>query len=163
MTDWIWSIIAVVMVAFAFVVLFGPPYLPTRRRYSKTALDLLALEPGQTMLELGSGDGRVLLAAAKRGWNVVGIELNPLLVLFSKIYTWRYRRQVHIIWGDYFKVKWPPVEGIFTFMLPRLMSKLDHHVTAWPHRPVKLASFAFKIPNKKPSAKRNGVFLYTYK
>lgn len=163
MTNWLWISITILVLAFGLVVLFGPPYLPTRRRFSKTALDLLALQPGQTMLELGSGDGRVLLAAAKRGWNVVGIELNPLLVIFSKIHTWRYRGQVRIIWGNYFKVKWPKAEGIFTFMLPRQMPELDRHITAWPNKPVKLASFAFEIPGKKPSAKQNGIFLYTYK
>ena len=163
MTDLFWLVITIVVAVFGLVVLFGPPYLPTRRRYSKTALDLLALQPGQTMLDLGSGDGRVLLAGAKRGWNVVGIELNPLLVLYSKISTWRFRHQVHIIWGSYFQVTWPPAEGIFTFMLPRQMSKLDRRITDWRHKPVKLASFAFKIPGKKPTTKRDGVFLYTYK
>lgn len=163
MIHWLWAVIVIVVLAFGFVVLFGPPYVPTRRRFSKTALDLLALQPGQTMLELGSGDGRILLAAAKRGWNVVGIELNPLLVLFSKIYTWRYRHQVHIIWGNYFKVKWPRAEAIFTFMLPRQMAELERRVAALPNKPVKLASFAFEIPGKKPTIKRNGVFLYVYK
>ena len=160
--SWIWLAVTLLIVIFGFVVAFGPPYLPTRRRNINAALDLLALQPGRTLLELGSGDGRVMLAAARRGWNVVGIELNPALVLISKIATWRYRKQVRILWGNYFSVVWPPADGIFTFMLGRQMAKLDDRIQAWPHKPVKLASFAFEIPGKNPIGTKDGVFLYSY-
>lgn len=147
---------------FGFVVFFGPPYVPTRRKQVNTALDMLALHPGQTMLELGSGDGRVMRAAAQRGWNVVGIELNPVLVIISRLLTWKYRKQVRIIWGSYFGVKWPDADGIFTFMLGRQMKTLDSRIVAW-RRPVRLASFAFAVPGRTPSQKKDGVFLYEYK
>ena len=98
-------IVLAVSVLLGFVVFFGPPYVPTLRRNLKSALDLLDLKPGETMLDLGSGDGRVLLAAAKRGANVVGVELSPLLVAVSWLRTRRYHKQVPIIWGNYFTVE----------------------------------------------------------
>ncbi len=157
-------LVAVIILLFGFVVVLGgPPYLPTKRRQIDAALDLLDLRPGQTLLELGSGDGRVVAAAAKRGWKVVGIELNPLLVLISRAYTWRYRKQVRIIWGDIFRVKWPQSDGIFAFLLPRLMERLDKNIVRWHKKPVYLASFAFVVPGKKPEAQRHGVFLYLYR
>lgn len=160
----IFSLLAIgLILLFGFVLVFGPPYLPTRRRYTKEALDLLDLKPGQTLLELGSGDGRVALAAAKRGLIVVGIELNPLLVIISRLLLWRYRKQVKIIWGNYFRVSWPQADGVFTFMIPRQMAELDRRITAWHKKPVRLASFAFAIPGKKPVTKKEGVFLYEYK
>lgn len=147
-----------------FVVFFGPPYLPTRRANLETALDLLSLKPGQTLLDLGSGDGRVLIAAAKRGVNTVGIELSPVLVAISWLRTLRYRKKVKIIWGSYFAVKWPPADAIFTFMIPRQMSRLNKQIGQWRgEKPVRLASFAFEIPGKKPVAAKRGVFLYEYK
>jgi len=154
--------IAVILI-FGLVVLFGPPFVPTLREQTDVALDLLRLEPGQTLLELGSGDGRVIRAAAARGLQVVGIELNPLLVLFSRLYTWRYRKQVRIIWGNYFHVRWPAADGIFTFMLQRQMTKLDQHIERWHTHPVRLASFAFHIPGKTPTQTRAGIYLYDYK
>jgi hypothetical protein len=149
--------------AVCFVVFFGPPYLPTRRLNIETALDLLDLKPGQTMLDLGAGDGRVLVAAAKRGLNVVGIELSPILVVVAWLRSFRYRKQVRIIWGNYFGVTWPAAAGIFTFMIPRQMGKLDRKIEKWRgKRGVRLASFAFRIPGKKPKVQKNGVFLYEY-
>jgi SAM-dependent methyltransferase len=153
---------------FALVVFVGPPYLPTLAPQVKTSLDMLDLQPGQTMIELGCGDGKVLLAAAKRGWKVVGIELNPLLVLLCKLRTWRYRQLVTVRWGNYWNLGlWPPAEAIFGFVLPKYMGKLDETIQVWQRRhddrPVKLASFAFKIPGKPVVKEENGVFLYQYK
>lgn len=161
-------ILGIIIFSFGMVVLFGPPYLPTMRKQIDAALDLLNLQPGQTMLELGSGDGRVMLAAAARGWKVVGIELNPLLALYSRIITWRYRKQVTIICGNVWSVRWPrETDAIFTFMLQRQMQKLDRSILAWQKeqggKPVQLASFAFYIPGREPTVKKDGVFLYHYR
>lgn len=161
---WALFILLGVSLLFGFVVLFGPPYVPTLRRNLNSALDLLDLKPGQTVLDLGSGDGRVLIAAAKRGANVVGIELSPILVVVSWFRTRRYRKQVRIIWGSYFTVQWPPADAIFTFMIPRQMARLDKRIEQWRGKnPVRLASFAFSVPGKKPKAVQKGVFLYEYK
>ncbi len=148
---------------FGFVVLFGAPYLPTLKKQTETALDLLALRPGQTLLELGCGDGRVLKAAARRGLKSVGYELNPLLVIIARLNTLRYRKQVTIIWGNYWTQAWPPVDGIFVFLLNKYMLKLDNKITQAYQRPVKLVSFAFKIPHKTVAQKKAGLYLYTYR
>lgn len=148
---------------FSFVVLFGAPYLPTLKPQINTAFELLDLKPGQTLLELGSGDGRVMLEAAKRGLNVIGYELNPLLVIVSMIVTWRYRRNVKVVWGNFWTKDWPPVDGAFVFLLNRYMHKLDAKIKASKNKPKKIVSFAFQIPSKKPIVNKNGVFLYRYK
>ena len=152
----------VVVLLFGFVVFFGAPYVPTRKQNYQTALDLLALKKGETLLELGCGDGRVLKAAALRGLKVVGYELNPVLVLVARLNTRRYRRQVRVIWGNYWMAKWPPADGIFYFGLPKLMPKLHQKIIQLGKTRVKLASFAFTIDAKKPLKTQNGIFLYQY-
>lgn len=151
--------VLVVLAAFAAVLLRGAPYLPTLEPQSKAALELLDLKAGQTLLELGSGDGKVLVLAAQAGLNVVGIELNPFLVVVSWLRTRHYRKQVRIMWGDFWRVQWPECDGVFTFLLPRFMSKLDKRMQE-VKKP--LVSFAFKIPGRKADAERSGVFLYRY-
>jgi SAM-dependent methyltransferase len=152
------------MLCFSLVVFIGPPYLPTLKPQVEAALDLLELEPGQTMLELGCGDGKVLVAAAERGWTVIGIELNPILVLVCKLRTWRYRKLVTVRLGNYWDTRsWGRADGIFGFVLPKYMTKLDKLIEQWRDgRPVKLASFAFKIPGKTVDRTSKGVFLYCY-
>lgn len=153
----------VLVLCFGFVVAFGAPYLPTLRPQIKTALDLLDLKPGQTMLEIGSGDGRVLKAAAARGWYVIGYEINPILVLFSLWHTRKYRSRVRVVWGDAFRKNWPVTDGIFIFGLQRIMPKLNTKIVQSQQKPVKVVSFTFRLPNHKPVAEKNGIFLYEHR
>ncbi|HSX05613.1 MAG TPA: methyltransferase domain-containing protein [Candidatus Saccharimonadales bacterium] len=156
---YLFIVIFVVLVAFAGVILRGAPYLPTLRTQGEAALELLGLKPGETLLELGSGDGQMLVLAARAGLQAVGIELNPFLVIVSRLRTWRYRKQVRIIWGDFWHVPWPECDGVFTFLLGKFMPRLDKRMQ---HIKKPLASFAFKIPDKPIQAEKAGVYLYKY-
>ena len=151
-----------IVLIFGFVVIRGAPYVPTLTRQADAALSLLDLKSGQTLLEVGSGDCRVLRAAAKKGLKVVGYELNPILVLISIIVTWKYRKRVTIIWGDYWNAKWPKTDGVYTFLLDKYMKKLDKKIVQEYGKNVKLVSFAFKIPGRKVASEKNGLFLYNY-
>lgn len=156
---YLFLIIFAVLMAFGVVILRGAPYVPTLDPQAKAALALLNLKPGQTLLELGSGDGKILVVAARQGLNVVGIELNPFLVVVSWLRTRRYRKQVRIIWGDFWLVPWPECDGVFSFLLGRFMPKLDERMKVLK-KP--LASFAFKIPGRMPDDEKDGIFLYRY-
>ena len=156
---WLFIVIFILILAFGGVILRGAPYVPTLDPQAKAAIELLNLKPGQTLLELGSGDGKILVVAAQAGLNVVGVELNPFLVVVSWLRTWRYRKQVRIIWGDLWRVQWPECDGVFTFLLGRFMPKLDARMQV-VRKP--LVSFAYKIPDKPIAAEKAGVFLYRY-
>src|SRR5580704_17655540 len=97
----VWLLAVIAFIAFTFVIAFGAPYLPTLKDQVPKALELIDLTPGQVLLELGSGDGRVLIVAAEQGLHVVGYELNPLLVIYSWLKTRKYRRNIKIIWGNF--------------------------------------------------------------
>ena len=153
---------ALVVLLFGFVVLYGAPYVPTLRVRGEEALDLLGLKPGETLLELGSGDGRVLRAAARRGIRGVGYELNPLLVFWSRLANWKYRRLISIHWGNYWQQTWPPTDGIYVFLLDKYMEKLDKKIIQETKKKVKLVSFAFAVPGKHAVKEQNGLFLYNY-
>lgn len=156
------AILFVVVMCFGFVLLVGAPYLPTRQRQSDVALDLLGLKKGQTLYELGCGDGRVLLRAAERGIISVGYEINPLLVIVARIVTWRHRDKVKIIWGDFWRADLSKADGVFVFLLDRFMPKLDAKMNIQKDRKLPLVSYAFKIPGRKIKAEKEGMFLYVY-
>lgn len=151
-----------VLASFAFVLLFGAPYVPTLTPQVAIALKLADLKPGETLLELGSGDGKVLLAAAKQGINAVGYELNPILFAISWVRTRRHRKYVKIICGNFWTTPWPEAQAIFVFLHPRFMKKLDKKIVQYKHKHVKLVSFAFEVPGKEPAANEKGVLLYQY-
>lgn len=163
MLDYLFVGLCAVFGIFAFVVFFGAPYLPTLKPQIKAALDLSGLRPGQTLLELGCGDGRVLFAAAEQGIRGVGYELNPLLVVYGKLRARRYKGMVSIHWGNFWNVSWPKTDVIFVFLLDKYMQKLDKKIIQYAgKRKVILVSIAFQVPGKEPDATDNGVYRYIY-
>jgi len=159
---WLLAGLAIFVGLFGFVILFGAPYLPTLSSQKKTALDLLDLRPGQTLLELGSGDGRMLKYAAERGIKAIGYELNPLLVIYSKFATFKYKHLVTIKLANFWTISLPECDGIYVFLLDRYMRKLHNKITQENASSVKLVSYAFKIPNCKPITEKNGLYLYNF-
>lgn len=160
---WLAAVILVVLLSFGVVLLFGAPYLPTLQPQIEQALELASLKQGRTLLELGCGDGKVLIAAAEKGLKVIGYELNPFLALIAWLRTRRYKDRVEVYWGNFWAVDWPPADAIFTFLLPKYMAKLDNRMAAYKYKPTKLVSIAFAIPGRPIDQQKNGVNLYLYK
>ena len=159
-----WQILFLVIVVlffmFSFVLLFGAPYLPTLTKQVDTAVELAGLSPGDTILELGCGDGRVLLRAARHGLNAVGYEINPILFLVAYLRTRRYAKQISVIYGNFWNKHWPAADAVYVFLLPRLMPKLEFKVKQESLVKPRVISFAFQFPGIKPKSVKDGVFLY---
>jgi SAM-dependent methyltransferase len=88
-----WSVLLVLVaglgwwLAFDYLVDFRKPDVPfvtTPHDVVAAMLDLAEVSEGDTLYDLGSGDGRVLLAAARRGARAVGIEIDPELARQSR-------------------------------------------------------------------------------
>lgn len=158
--SWLILACALLIIIFASAILFGAPFLPTLRIQRTTAFDLLDMKAGQTLLELGSGDGRILKEAAKRGIRGIGYEINPLLVLYSKLLTFKYRKLVRIHFRNYWHVTLPAADAIYVFLLNSYMQKLDDKLTKEYSKPVKVVSFAFAFPARSPIKEKSGVMLY---
>lgn len=163
MTILIWAVIVVGLLGVVGI-LVGAPYLPTKKKQVQTALDLLDLKKGQTVLDLGSGDGVFMKAAAKRGLVVIGYEVSPIWWLVSIIRTWPVRHRVTVYLKNYWKEPLPEdTAGVYVFLLRKYMPALNSKLKAETQQPIRLASFAFKIPGKKPVAEQDGIALYEYK
>lgn len=61
------------------------PFLPTPMTAVEAMLDLANVRPGDSVIDLGSGDGRIAIAAAQRGATALGIEIDPDLVRLARV------------------------------------------------------------------------------
>src|SRR5687767_13368912 len=59
-------------------------WVPTSQALVDTMLDMAKLTPQDYVIDLGSGDGRTVITAAKRGSRALGIEYNPEMVNLAK-------------------------------------------------------------------------------
>jgi hypothetical protein len=53
------------------------PYVPTPQDVVERMLDMANLKAGEYLIDLGSGDGRIVVTAAQRGARAYGVDLNP--------------------------------------------------------------------------------------
>lgn len=157
----IWWLIGGIL-GFGLGAIMGAPYLPILRRDQETVLDLLALKPGQSLADLGSGDGRLLIAAARRQIRSIGYEINPVLFLISKITTWPYRELITIKLANFWTATIPKTDAIFVFLIERYMSKLDAKLQAEITEPTKLVSFVFEVPNRASVRSTKNAWVYQY-
>src|SRR3990170_5968369 len=61
------------------------PYVATKRDKIETIIKLAQIKPKETVVDLGSGDGRLLFAAVRSGARAIGYEVNPFLILLTQI------------------------------------------------------------------------------
>lgn len=124
--DVLFTVVAILAILFGFVVFFGAPYVPSKRRELERALDELYPVGGADILvDVGSGDGVVLREAAKRGVRrAVGYELNPIFVAVGSLLSRKYKNiQVHL--GNMWQVKFPDDTTIvYAFAVARDSKKL---------------------------------------
>ena len=59
-------------------------WVPTPEELVAAMLDMATVTPSDYVIDLGSGDGRIVIAAAKRGARALGIEYNPDMVELSR-------------------------------------------------------------------------------
>jgi hypothetical protein len=153
-------ILIVILGCFALVTVFGAPYVPTLQHQTSQALLLLNLQPGQTFIDLGCGDGRLMLAAAKLGIKTEGYEINPIMYLTARIVTFRYRHLARVHYANYLLAKWPECHGIYVFSMDKYMSQLNKKLVQYMGKNIKLVSYASRLPGQKPVKRLEALYLY---
>lgn len=102
------------------------PYVPTKKDLVKKALALINLKAGQNFYELGSGDGRVVIAAAQMGATAYGVEQSWLRIWYSR---WQARQKhlanCHFLHGNIFSREYYPADVVYIYMLPRAVDRLE--------------------------------------
>lgn len=104
----------------------GGPFVPSTKRSVEAMIRLADIRTGQTVIDVGSGDGRVLFEAAKHGANSVGIEINPYLVYYTRLRAFLspYRGQVRVLWKNLWNADLHEADVVFVYLIPWKMDVL---------------------------------------
>lgn len=106
----------------------GGPYVPTPQLVVERMLELAAVGPGDTVYDLGSGDGRLVIEAARRhGARGVGVERDGELVERSRAAALaaRVADRVRFVRGDIFGADLRPATVVTLYLLPAMMLRLS--------------------------------------
>jgi SAM-dependent methyltransferase len=101
-------------------------WVPTADALVEKMLDLAHVTSSDYLIDLGSGDGRTVIAAAKRGARALGVEYNPDMVALSKRNAEKagVSRRASFVQADLFKVDLSRATVITMFLLPEINMKL---------------------------------------
>lgn len=107
-------------------------WVPTPTPLLEKMLDMAAVTPQDYLVDLGSGDGVTVIAAAQRGVRALGIEYDPNLVEVSKrnAKAAGVEKLVRFKRGDIFKTDFSKATVVTTFLLPSLNLQLRPTILA---------------------------------
>jgi SAM-dependent methyltransferase len=123
------------LIALAILLLLpalsGQPWVPAAEKRIHRALELAELKPGEVLYDLGSGDGRVLVATVRDfGARAVGVELSPLLcaIAWLKIRMAGISPQVRLHCGSYFHADLQGADVVYLYLTAANANHLKMHL-----------------------------------
>jgi precorrin-6B methylase 2 len=144
---------------------YGLPSVHTRRERIRRALQMAALKADETLYDLGAGDGRVLVIAAKEfGAQAVGIEVGPVQCAAA----WLNARvngighRVRVTRGDFFKADLSRAEVVFIYATSRQAGRLEGQLEAQLRPGARVVTIAFDFPNWEPADFDNRELIFLY-
>ena len=140
----------------------GAPFVASKPERIRTMVALARIKDGMRVADLGSGDGSIVIEAARAGAIATGIEMNPFLILYSR---WRASRacvqdRATFIKSDISAFALYHTDVVFLYLLPGLLSKISGKLSSELKQGAIVISNAFPIPGWTPAEEKDGVFLY---
>lgn len=150
---------------FVHALLFGAPYVPIPKYGLEKILEYANIKPGQKAVDLGSGDGRIMIAMAKAGAIVHGYEINPVLVWLTKrkIKKEGLEGKAFIHLKSFWEEDLSSFDIITLFGVRRIMPRLEAKLNKELKPGAKVISFGFTFPNWSFIKKEKATFLYEKK
>ena len=140
----------------------GAPFVPTKGSIVNSMIKLARVLPGEKAIDLGSGDGRLVMALAHAGAEAHGYEINPLLVIISRLNIRRagLRGRAFVHWRSFWRKDYSSFNIITIYGLIGIMKKLEPKLLSQLPAGARVVSHTFKFPNWPPSRQENGAYLY---
>ena len=129
------------------------PYVPSPPQVIRQMLILAQLKPREVFFDLGAGDGRAVIMAAKDfGARAVGVELREDLVkkALSTVYETGLQDRVTIVNGDMFNVDLTSADVVFLYLTTSANEKVKAKLETELKSGVRVVSHDYEIVGWKP-------------
>ena len=133
------------------------PYVVAPERAVDKMLDMANLKPGETLYDLGCGDGRIIITAAKR-FNVkaVGVEISEQLArkAVENIRKAGVQNQVKVIHQDFMRTDLSDANVVTLYLATTANNTLRPNLERYLHLNTRVVSYDYPIPGWKPMETR---------
>lgn len=131
--------------------MFSVPFVPTSAKDLNPVLKRAKLKRGIQFVDLGCGDGRLVIEAV-RTYTVkgVGIDINPLLIWFAKIRVYFLKLENAIfLRKDLYSYSLENADVVYLFLFPRMMDKMSAKIKKECKKGTLIISRGFELPGFK--------------
>jgi len=145
--------------------LYGLPPVPTKPERIRKALELANLRPNETLYDLGAGDGRVLLIAARDfGAKAVGIEIGPIqcALIWLRAVASGFGSKIQIRWENFYKANLSDADVVFVYATSKEVVKLAPHLERQLKRGARVVSISADFPEWEPQEFDNQKLIFVY-
>jgi hypothetical protein len=145
--------------------LYGLPPVPTKPERIQKALKLAKLQPNETLYDLGAGDGRVLLSAARDfGANAVGLEIGPIqcALIGLRVATNRLGNQIQVRWENFYKADLKDADVVFVYATSKEVIELAPHLETQMKKGARLVSISADFPEWEPQEFDDRELIFVY-
>jgi len=144
---------------------WGAIYVPTTKERVEKMVKLLGVKSGQTVVDLGAGDGRLLIALAKNGAKAYGYEINPLLVSRARenIKEAGLDGSAFIYCKSFWSQDLKDFDAVVVFGMRHMMKKLENKFERELKPGAKIVSNYFTLPTWLPAKEEDKIYVYTKK
>jgi 16S rRNA A1518/A1519 N6-dimethyltransferase RsmA/KsgA/DIM1 with predicted DNA glycosylase/AP lyase activity len=151
-----------VAIILLFPIIRGAPYLPSSNEAVQRIIAISDIKPGEKAVDLGSGDGRIVIAFAKAGAEAHGYEVNPFLVWLSKrnIQKAGLSGKAFIHWGDFWNKDLSTFSIVSVYGIERIMVNLEKKLRRELKAGAKVISNKFIFPTWPYVKKDGNIYLY---
>jgi len=159
------NLIFIIFIFFLILSFFtGAPYIVMRKKEAKRMIELAEIKKGERVYDLGSGDGRLVIMAAKKGAKAIGFEINPFLVLISwvKILLAGVRKNAVVKWRNFWRQDISDADVILLYLITQYMKRMEKKLLKELKPGARVISYTFKFPNWKHSFYDKETKLYVY-
>lgn len=161
---------AVSSVVIVFIWIFwsfaiGAGWEPTSKRVVKKMLEMAESNSEDVVYDLGSGDGRIVMEAAKRyGSMAVGVEADPIRVLWSRIMVriFRLQNKVKITWKNIFNQDISDATVVTLFLWKNINQKLKPKLLDELKPGTRIVSYIWTFEGWEPIKTDNYEKIYLY-
>lgn len=139
----------------------GAPFVPTRKRNIIKMIELANLTGAEKVIDLGSGEGRIVFAAAPNCEQSVGVEINPFLYWVSRLKQRASNcKNIFFIRDSLWKIDLAPYDVVFIYFIPHRMQKLAEKIKREMKPDSRVVSYAFTFSDWPIERKDGNIYVY---
>lgn len=161
-------VISYVIATFGLTGFFGAPYVGTPTGVAREMLKNVGFKEGETITDLGSGSGTILITAVRDfgASKAIGYEINPILVWITRLKAKvaGVSDKVQVRRANFYKVDFEPTDVLGLYLLSETMAKLEGKMKSQFSPDARLVSRGFAIPGTEPkkhlSTHRSNMYIY---